>query len=338
MKNKTQIIRNIVFFILLIVITFVIIFDNFDFNKTINILLSTNKLYILIGLFCMFMYFVFEGLNIRNILNCLGNKVRVLQSIKLSMIGFFFSGITPAASGGQPMEIFFMNKEKIPVIHGTIAMLIHLICFQIVTIILGFIGFAMNYDLYGGFVWVFIVGVSLNTLALSVMLIGLLSYSFASKLGKLAIKIMKKLKIKNIESKKEKIEASLIEFKNGSLFIKKHKNIFVKAIIFALLQVVFYHSIPFFVYKSFGLSDYNLIEILFVQAMLFVSVSSIPVPGAVGVSESVFLKVYLTIFGIENLASAMLVNRLSNFYLYILLGLILTLVKVYKLNLNKEGE
>ena len=338
MKNKTQMIRNLIIFILFIVITFSVIFNNFDFRKTINIILNTNKLYVLIGIFCMFLYFVFEGLNIRNILNSLGNKVSIFKAIKLTFIGFFFSSITPAASGGQPMEIYFMSKEKIPVIHGTIAMLIHLICFQIVTISLGIIGFIFNYKLYNGLIWVFIIGVSLNFIALSVMLIGLFSQKFARKISSFALLVMKKLNIKNIDKKKEKIDEALVEYANSAKFIHQNKKIFNKAIMFAFLQVLFYHSIPFFVYKSFGLSGINYINIFFIQSMLFISVSSIPVPGAVGVSESVFLKIYLTIFGIDNLASAMLINRVSNFYLFVLIALIFVLIRVYNLKLSGDSD
>jgi len=69
--------------------------------------------------------------------------------------------------------------------------------------------------------------------------------------------------------------------------------------------------------------------------MLFISVSAIPLPGAVGVSEGTFLELYNNIFGKKFLNGATILNRMSNFYLFIILGLISTLISVIKLEKRK---
>ena len=61
------------------------------------------------------------------------------------------------------------------------------------------------------------------------------------------------------------------------------------------------------------------------QATLFITSSSIPLPGSIGISETSFLKIYLTIFGNSILASAMLLNRTINFYIFMLIGVIVVL-------------
>ena len=331
MKSKKQIFKNITIFILLIIITFVVIFNNNDFEKTINVILSVKIIYIILGIIAMFLYFILESLNINNILKKLGHKINIIKSLKYSLIGFFFSGITPAATGGQPMEIYYMKKEKIPVTHSTLALLIQLCSFHIITIICGIIGIIINYHLLpNNFIWLFIVGISLKGITLITMLICLFSKKISTKLVKIFIKILEKIKYKNIDTLKQSIDTSLKEYNEGSKFIKKNKTIFIKSLIIVLIQMIAYYSITFFVYKSFSLSTYNILQIIFIQAMLFVSISSIPLPGSVGISESAFINIYITIFGIEKLASATIVNRAINFYLFILIGFIVTTYNIVK--------
>ena len=78
--------------------------------------LGTVKLqYILIAVVCMCIYVTCEAINIGRTLKALDEKTSFLKNIKYALIGFFFSGITPAASGGQPMQIYYMYKDKISV-------------------------------------------------------------------------------------------------------------------------------------------------------------------------------------------------------------------------------
>ena len=326
MKSKEKILRNIILFIALIVITFVVIFDSNDLKQTINIILNVKLNYILVGIMAMIVYFIAESINIRNILKTLGNKINVLNSLRYSLIGFFFSGITPAATGGQPMQIYYMNKEKIPATHSTLALLIQLCSFHIVTISCGIIGLIINYKLLSkNFIWLFVIGMILKGIVLTTMLICLFSQKLSKKIVSIVIKLLQKIKCKNIDTLKQNIDKALKEYNQGSKFIKHHPKIFMKSLIIVFIQMIAYYSIPFFVYKSFNLNDYTILKIIFIQAMLYVSTSSIPLPGAVGISEGAFLSIFFTVFGTEKLASATLLNRGINFYLFVLIGFVITI-------------
>ena len=113
MNNVKSIIKNLLVFVILIAVTFLIIFKSYDFKETINIVLTANYKYVILAVLCMISYFVFEGINNKMILSSLGKKIKLISSVKYSIIGFFFFGITPAATGGQPMQIYYMNKDGI---------------------------------------------------------------------------------------------------------------------------------------------------------------------------------------------------------------------------------
>ena len=337
MKSVRQVLTNIFILVVLIIFTFLIIFHNFDFNKIMEIISNANTTYILLAILFMSFYYIFEGISIKNILNKLGEKVSLFRTIKYTYIGFFFGGITPAASGGQPMEIYYMNRDGVQVNHGAIAMLVHLICYQIVIISLGIIGYIFHSELFEeGFSWIFFVGITINLVALTVMCIGLFYPKFSKKLVSLIIKIMEKLKVNNIEEKKEKMNSSIKEYNESAKFLKKNPKILLISFLMALFQMVSYYTVTYFIYKSFDLNTYNLIGIVTIESMLFVSVSSIPLPGSVGVSESTFLKIFTSVFGEEILPSAMLLNRVCNFYLYIVICSLVVLFNIIMLKVKEN--
>ena len=332
MKSKKDVLKNLFIFIILIIITFFFIFQKNDLKETIKIMQTVSFKYILYGTIMMTFYFVLESINIRNILKKLGKNISVLSGIKYSLIGFFFSGITPACTGGQPMEIYYMSKEKIPVTYSTLALIIQLCSFHITTIFCGIIGIILNHQLLPkGFVWLFAIGMFFKVITLIGMTVCLFSQKLSKKIVDIFIKILAKIKYKNIENIQEKIANSLKEYNQGSKFIKSNKGIFLKSILIVMFQILMYYSIPYFVYRSFNLTEYSIISIIFIQAMLFVSSASIPLPGSVGISESAFLNIYLAVFGIEKLTSATLLNRGINFYLFVFIGFVVTIYSTIKI-------
>jgi uncharacterized protein (TIRG00374 family) len=272
-----------------------------------------------------------EAFNVKKILKSLGENITITQALKYTFIGYFFSSITPAASGGQPVEIYYMNKENVKGTNATLALLIHLCSFQIVTILLGIICAIINYNmLKDGFIYLFIVGVSLNIIALTLMMICIFSTRLCEIVISFIFKIFKFFKMKDTDEKKKHILSSLDKYHESSIFIKEHKIEFVKSILRVMIQVMFYFAVPFFVYKSFGLMEYSMLKMFAIQSILFISVSSIPLPGAIGVSETAFLNIYKSIYGETLLGGAMLLSRFISFYIFVFISLIVVIVNMIK--------
>ena len=143
-KANLKMIRNLVFFIGLIILTFYILFKDQDIGELFAVIKSANPYFVLLGIGLMLLYFFIEAYNIRSILKKFGENVSLLNALKYTWIGFFFSSITPAASGGQPVEIYYMTKENISGSKATMALLMQLCGFQISTISLGIICAIIN--------------------------------------------------------------------------------------------------------------------------------------------------------------------------------------------------
>lgn len=331
MKKKSKIIRNLLFFILLIVITFYILLKDQDVTQIFNIISSANPIYWVIGIVCMFLYIVCEAINIGRTLKALNEKSSFYNNFKYALIGFFFSAITPAASGGQPMQIYYMYKDKISVSNSTLALLMNLSAMQVVTISFAFISLCFNYQYLNKVLIIFfIVGIALNMSALALLIVGIFSKRMSKGLINIAIKVMKFFRIKNLEAKKEKLEGELVKYQESAVYIKNNKKIILKVIGTTAVQFLLYYSISYWTYRALGLSTNSIFEIITMQAVLYATVSGIPSPGAVGVSEGVFMELFRNIYPAEMMGSAVLLNRGINFYLFVLISAIVVIINHLK--------
>ncbi len=337
-KANLRMIRNLILFIGLIILTFFLLFKDQDIGELFNIVRSANPFFILLGIGLMLVYYLIEAHNVRSILKNFGEKISLLNALKFTWIGFFFSAITPAASGGQPVEIYYMTKENISGPHATMALLMQLCGFQISTISLGIICAIINPGiLQGGLIWLFLIGVLINSVALALMLICIFSKRLTKGVINSFIKILKLFRVKKLELKRKKIEEGLAKYNQSAVYIKSHKLEFIKAILRVFVQICVYYSIPFCVYKAFGLNSHNIFQIFTMQAVLYTTVSGLPLPGAIGISESVFLGIFGVAFGEKLLSGAMLLNRGITFYWYVIVSLVIVIINAIRMK-NVKGE
>ena len=336
-KSKIKkILVNLTIFILLIILTFSLVLKDQDVSQIFSVAAKVKKQYILFAVLAMSIYILGEAVNITRILKELGEKSKLISNIRYTLIGFFFSAITPAASGGQPtwpqpMEIYYMHKDDISVANSTLALLMQLCSLQIVTITVGIISAVIHFEvLKSGLIYLLILGIILNSSALMLLIIAIFSKRLSEGLIKFVVKLLKFFRIPNVEKKQEKLEKELESYQTSAKYIKEHKILMLKTVITTVVQMIAYYSVPYWIYLAFGLTEYNIFEILTLQAVLYATVSGIPSPGAVGVSEGGFLGIFRNVFPETIISSAMLLTRGANFYLFIIISAIIVMISTFR--------
>ena len=334
MKDKKKLLMNFIFFSLLFIGTYYIIFKDQDIYSLVENLKHVNLVYIFIGFMLMICFYLLEAINVKNILNSFGEKITLKQTFNSTLIGAFFSAITPASSGGQPMQVYYLSKKDgIKVSHSTLALLIHLLGHQFSIVSIGIICALLNPIIFETkLMYLFIIGTSFNLIVLFLYFVLIFSNRITNKLVNLARKIIKFLKLKNYKEIDKKINDELKLFHESSKYIKDHRKEFFKAMFIAILQVLSNYSVAYFVYRSFGLNDFSFLYIISLQAILFCTVSCIPLPGSVGISETVFLIIYSLIYPEMLLHNALLLHRGVSFYIFVLINLIVVLVNSIKIS------
>lgn len=339
MERIKKVIKNLTLFFILIVLTFYIIFKDQDVSQIFEVVRSAKKEFILIAILCMCFYILCEATNIRRTLKALNEKTKLISNIKYALIGFFFSGITPAASGGQPMQIYFMHKDKISVANSTLALLINLTCMQIVTISTALFSVIFNHKyLNKALIGLFILGIVLNSTALTLLIISIFSKRATKWIIDFSIKVLKFFRVKNIEEKRLRFEQELTKYQGSTDYIKNNKFVVLKTLITTYFQFIAFYSISYWVYRAFGMNEKSIFSIITLQSMLYATVSGIPSPGAVGVSEGGFIAIFSKIYPENMINGAMILSRGINFYLFIALSAIVVIVSTIKEKKEEKNE
>ncbi|EWM53829.1 hypothetical protein RF007C_08945 [Ruminococcus flavefaciens 007c] len=279
---------------------------------------------------------------IHYMLRVLEQKISFFKCLKYSFIGFFFSYITPSSTGGQPMQMYHMKKDKIKIGYSTLIMLLITIAYKSVLIImaLGFMmfnfGTVVKYS--ADMKWLIVLGFVLNLFFIALLLLVFIKPIWARALGIKTVGLLVKMKImkkKNKDKYTEKLIRICDTYAMGADYIKKNLSVVFNVFVLTAIQRTFLFSITWIVYKAYGLSGMSFMDMLTLQILIAVAVEMLPLPGAAGISEGCFLLTFTGIFGNDLVKPALLISRGLNFYLILLIGAVVTFT-VHIINIRKE--
>ena len=137
MENKKKMIFNVLFLILVFAATIYGVFHGEDLSEIAEILKTVNIYWLLPGIACVIIFIWGESIIIFYMMHTLGIHLKKWKCFLFSSVGFFFSCITPSATGGQPAQIYYMKKEKIPIPVSTLVLMIVTITYKMVLVVIG---------------------------------------------------------------------------------------------------------------------------------------------------------------------------------------------------------
>ncbi len=335
MNLRRQVIE-ILFLLIIIAVTFYCYMRGYTFEELRNVLSRADKYYLLTGMLMMFLFVYCEAINIYLIMRVLGQNIPMRRCIQYSCIGFYFSSITPSATGGQPAQIYYMKKDNISVPISSITMFYILFVYQISMILIGMIMSFFHFSIFVHFSnrikFLFLFGCIVNISAICLIFLLMFSKRWVPTIVRFITKILKRLQI--VRKKDiiiEKIETGLTSYHEKALILKQYPVLFFKVLFVTMIQMLAINLIPFLVYRSMGYHDGKGMNLITSQSLLTISVSAIPLPGAEGVSQGGFLQVYDMFFRNDTLVSAMLIHRVLSFYLPLVLSFLLTIFTHFRI-------
>lgn len=337
--NIKKYLLSILFFIVVIFLTFYSIFSGDSIDLVISNIKLVNIKYVFICMLLIAAYFIFQGLYMKLILKSLNKKITLSKGIFYSMVEFFFSAITPSSTGGQPVQLYYMNKDKISMKKSLITLILNTIYFKLTLIILGIIimMFKSGILLSDKYLLIFfIIGFTVDLLVIIFCYLLLYKQSIIKKILRFFYSFKNKLsKDKNADIE-QTVETKLNDYKNEVNYIKSHKKEVFIGFILTLLQRMFLFSISYVIYKSFGLNKYNYFELVFIQISVQIAIEAMPLPGGTGVSEYLMNYAFINIFGANKASTAMMLTRAFSFYIPIIFCLILLIIRFINDNKNKK--
>lgn len=341
MENKKKLFWEVVFLIVVFAGTVYGVFHGEDLGKSIRIIREVKKIYLLPAVACVVFFIWGESIIIHYLMRTLGTRLKKWTCFLFSSIGFFFSCITPSASGGQPAQIYYMRRKNIPIPVATLVLMIVTITYKAVLVLVGLAiivfgqGFMHRY--LTGILPVFYLGILLNVLCVGFMLILVFHTTLAQSLMEKGLGFLEKLHLMHYkQSRHEKLNAAMEKYKETAVYFKTHKHVvlIVLAITFAQRFALFLST--YFVYLAFGLSDYAVGTIVMLQAVISISVDMLPLPGGMGISEKLFLTIFVPVFGAQLVLPGMILSRALSYYTELLLSALLTILAHFTLGRERK--
>ena len=337
MKQVKRYFLSISFFFILFIATFYYIFKSYSINEFLETIKTCNKGYILLSFLCVTGYLFFGSLYLKRIFAAFQVKISAFQSLCYNCIEIYFSAVTPSSTGGQPIQAYYMAKDKIPLRKSTIVILINTILYKLVIVILGIIGMLLfpKYILTNGmlFTTLMILGFLINIIVIILFTSLIYSKKLPPKILNLGISILAflhLLKPEEIKKRKEDVKEVVKDYHECALFTKKHPDIILSSFTVLCMQRVSLFLISYFIYRSFGLENYNIFVILFLQVAITQATDCVPFPGGVMAGESLTYQINTLIYGASLACSSMLLIRGISFYVPVIISSILFIIYHFK--------
>ena len=271
MKPGIRKLINFLFIGVTIALVCILAFGNSDLENAWEALFTLDPWWLLGAAGCWFAYLFFDALGYHYFLRKQGYGVKLSFALYISLMGFYYSNITPGASGGQPMQIFYMKKDKLPIPVTTLVLMIVTITYKAVLVVIGvlicFLGGDFLRGYLGDYMWVFYLGVGLNVFCVTFMMILVFAPGLAKWIMVKGLKIIEHVRIlKPKKARLEKLEASMDQYHATAAFWASHKRIILNVFIITFVQRCILFTVTYWVYRALGLHEYGILTVTILQA------------------------------------------------------------------------
>ncbi len=328
MEKKTlKYVLNFLFVALILGLTFRLIFSGQELTEIVADLKTANPFWLGIGVVMVFMHVAGEAAVIHYMLRKLAQKTPFFRCLKYSFIGFFFCDITPSASGGQPMQMYYMKRDGIRYGYSALIMMLITIAYKAVLVILGG-GFLIlrreTVAAYAGrMIWLLVLGFILNIAFIALLVLLVIRPKWVRKIGLklvLWLSVHKLIKQKTFDRLTAKINRICDTYTSGAKYIRKNPHVVIRIFLLTTVQRLCQFSVTWVVYRAYGMNTVSFVDSLALQIMIAVAAEMLPLPGAAGITEGCFLLVFTGIFGDALVRPALLLSRGLSYYLVLIAG------------------
>lgn len=341
-KNDRKYVINIV---VILAITFgYTIFSLWgDFNSVVSVFASSQPDYRMLAIIAVLIAakFLIEGLVLYIFARLYTPTYKYHRGVANSLVGQFYSDITPSSSGGQFFQVKTFASQGVPVSIAASILVMHFILFQIVLVLFGGFSILLNLKEFARLAPVAFLDLQIPVSVLSLIgfiinfltIVGLFLLSYSKKAHHFFINkgvdILSGLRIvKNPEARKEKL---LISTENFRVELRRLSSNFPAAVLIMLLfllKFIVSYSITYFVGLMLNPNLYGVIsfwETVTKTSFLSMITGFIPIPGAAGFAEYFFEVIFTPVFGSSSFTKAVqIVWRASTFYTNLLVGGLVT--------------
>lgn len=278
----------------------------------------------------MLVFWFSEALLLNYAVGFMHKRQSFWRSLKISLIGQYYSALTPFASGGQPVQVVYMKKDGIPVGSSTSILVLKFLLWQVAVCALAGVALIVNDSRLlatsPGLLVVIIIGMAANLVAVVAAYLAIRRPGWISSACHAGIRMLARMRfVKHPDKQHANVDHLLDDFRGAMNMAKKYFSKVIVLFLLTVVQVFGYMCVTYCLYRAFGFDQETLINVVFLQAIVYVAVSFIPIPGASGASEGGFYLAFNSIFPGGATYVAMLIWRVFTYYSNIIIGALIVL-------------
>ena len=328
-KQTRKRILSAVFFFAILALTLWYVFRDENLSKISEYLADADERYAVLSVGAVIAFILGESVVICYLFHRLGTRPKFSHCCLFSFVGFFYSAITPSASGGQPMQVVYMRRDGIPVAVSTVVLAIVTITYKLVLVAAGGLMFLLRpprlmvyLDPVAPIVW---LGMGLNVVCVAALLVAVFHPDLARIFARWLLGLLTRLKLfRHPEKQAQRLERVLEQYRGTADFYRSHKGLIFRVFLITVVQRFALFLVTWFTYRAFGLHGHSLPEVTSLQAMISVAADMLPLPGGMGISETLFLEIFQGVFGADLVLPGMIISRGISYYTQLILCALVT--------------
>lgn len=298
---------------------------NGDIGDAFSTMLSAAPGWILLAVLSWCVFICFEAMGLHVFFRQQNIKTKYRTSLLATLIGAFYSSITPAATGGQPMQVFCLKKRDVPAGISSSCLAVKFFTFQTALLTLGGLMWATHPEVVQSCIergkWIVMTGFLLNGLSVVAVLLLAINKNIVRWILTAAIRLGRFLHlVKDAARTTSRADAAMSDFHASVDMLTHHPLQLLGLYFLSCMQVLGLMSISYCVYRSLGLSALSYPDILTLQFLLYIAASFTPLPGASGAQEGGFYIFFQGVFPADQLVGALLLWRFFTYYFTLIIG------------------
>lgn len=310
---------------------FLLVFFTNGIDELLDILVNMKHYWIAVAFGCMLVYWLSDALILYLLSKGLFEKQRLLNTLKITMVGQFFNAVTPFATGGQPAQAYVMVKDGISVGHAASVLIIRSILYQVILAIYTLLVVILKASFFISkiphFFAMYIVGFLLNMTVITLYILFVFNRAAAHKIIMGLFQWLKKFRfLKKLEKYQHKLETELESFSQGAVVVKNNLGLVLKTVMIQIAQLTFYFSIPYFIFLAVETREVNAWDMIGVQAIVTMITLLIPSPGASGGAEGTGYLFFSMFFRANLVIPVILLWRIITYYSSLAFGGLVTVL------------
>ena len=267
-NRKKKLAINVILFLAIMVFTMWFVFRDEGVEAVLTAMKQMSFAHLLLAIAIALFFVSAEGVMIWYLLRSIDGTSSLFSCIRCSFIGFLFSGITPSATGGQPMQLYYLKRDGNSWSLSSVALMTVALMYKLVLVLFG-VGILLFWHaplrgyLGTGYYRLFLLGLTLNTL----LVVGLLMVMFTPSVirllsGKAEWLAVKLHLLKKAGSKQARLDHFMDNYQNALSFLKEHKGKMFVVLLGTVVQRAAVFALTYVVYRGMGMSGVALTTIM----------------------------------------------------------------------------